>query len=273
MDTISDEEKVKIAGGFLLNSPPGEFNDVFNDIRVLIGNDQLLQRGVSKTFEQYNSEQFTPVDVPGQSHKVIISKFNQVDSSRYIDPRSNQMFSFDHLRQTASDPQPNSGSNHPHRKAVDDAFQEYVAEHFATGVASVFVHDNHLVACIVANKYNPRNYWNGRWRSQWTIEISGDQAKAKGLLRAQVHYYEDGNVQLNSEKTVEVTASGGDLANNIVKAAKKAEIEYQTALNESYGQLSSTTFKALRRALPITGSKLDWNKILAYKIGGELSQK
>jgi len=273
MDAISDEEKVKIAGGFLLNSPPGEFNDVFNDIRVLIGNDQLLQRGVSKVFEQYNTEQFTPVDVPNQSHKVIVSKFNQIDSSRYFDPRSNTAFAFDHLRQVASDSQPHSGANHPQRKALDDAFQEYINEHFATGVVSVTPHEGNLAVCVVANKYSPRNYWNGRWRSQWIVEISGDQAKAKGLLRAQVHYYEDGNVQLNSEKTVEVTASGSDIAGKIVQAVKKAEIEYQTALNDSYGQLSNTTFKALRRALPITGSKLDWNKILAYKIGGELSQK
>jgi hypothetical protein len=40
------------------------------DIRVLIGNDSLLQRGVSKQFEQYNTEQFTAVDMPGQSYKV-----------------------------------------------------------------------------------------------------------------------------------------------------------------------------------------------------------
>jgi len=41
------------------------------DIRVLIGNDALLQRGLAKHFEQYNTEQFTPVDLPGHSHKVF----------------------------------------------------------------------------------------------------------------------------------------------------------------------------------------------------------
>jgi len=275
MTDITDTEKVTIAGQFLLNSPPGEFNDVFNDVRVLIGNDGLLQRGLTKQFEQYNTEQFTPVDLPGHSHKAIVSKHGQVDSTHYVDPRSNQVFAFDHMRLTASELQPHSGAEHPLRKAVDDSFQEYISEHFQTGVVSVFSEGNTLHVCVVANKYNAKNYWNGRWRSYWAVEVSGSSAKAKGVLHAQVHYYEDGNVQLNTEKSVEITAngSGAELASNIVKAAKKAEIEYQTAINESYAQLSDTTFKALRRALPITRNKLDWNKILTYKIGGELSQK
>jgi len=270
---MAEEDKIKISGQYLLYSPPGEFNDVFNDIRVLINNDTLLQKGILPYFEQYNTEQFAPVDLPGQSHKVIICKAGQIDSTHYVDPRSNQVFTFDHMRQVASDPQPHSGDTSSTRKALDDAFQEYINDHFPTGSTCVFANGNKFTVAIVANKYNPRNYWNGRWRSHWTIDVSGNSATCKGILRAQVHYYEDGNVQLNTEKNVDLQVSGSNIAAEIVKGVKKAEIEYQTALNESYGQLSDTTFKALRRALPITRNRLDWSKILHFRIGSELSQK
>nr|KAF6469048.1 capping actin protein of muscle Z-line subunit alpha 2 [Molossus molossus] len=161
-EQLSDEEKVRIAAKFIIHAPPGEFNEVFNDVRLLLNNDNLLREGAAQ---------------------------------------------------------------------------------------------------------------NGRWRSEWKFTITPSTTQVVGILKIQVHYYEDGNVQLVSHKDIQdsLTVSNEvQTAKEFIKIVEAAENEYQTAISENYQTMSDTTFKALRRQLPVTRTKIDWNKILSYKIGKEM---
>ena len=275
-ERISDSDKVRIVSGFIKNAPPGEFNEVFNDVRVLLNDDRLLKEGASSAFSEYNMEQFTPVKV--ERDHVLITQQGKLDGSRFVDPRNKKSFKYDHLRKEASEIQPTSvdATAEPYRISLDTAVQGYAKEHYPDGVVTVYGSSSggkiKLVVCIEDHKFSPQNFWNGRWRSEWeaTFSPGGGNGEIKGVVRAQVHYYEDGNVQLVSFKDFTDSFSTADPAKGIVKAIEKAENDYQSALSDNYKTMSQTTFKALRRQLPITRTKFDWNKHAAYKLGSEL---
>ncbi|KAI8926649.1 F-actin-capping protein subunit alpha [Entophlyctis helioformis] len=276
----TEAERVAIAAGFLKDSPPGEINDVFNDVRALVANDSLLQESIPAAFEEHNAEQFATVTPPGKDYQVILGKHGHIDGSRFLDPRSGQILTVDQVHLTVSHVESHESQLArrllDYRSALEHAAIEYAAAFFPSSAVTVWAtEDEALVLGIVANKYNPDSFWSGRWRSQWRIQPGAKELT--GFAKIQVHYYEDGNVQLNSSKDYAVNVDAPEdpaaFATVVVKQISKLEAEYQLALNENHNRLSSASFKSLRRALPLTRSKIEWQSILSYKVGAELSSR
>jgi len=61
MGDLSVQEMIKIANGFMLNAPPGEFMEVVTDVRGLLADDSIINDTAPATFRQYNTDQMLQV--------------------------------------------------------------------------------------------------------------------------------------------------------------------------------------------------------------------
>jgi len=81
-----------------------------------------------------------------------------------------------------------------------------------------------------------------------------------------VHYYEDGNVRMSTSKNVEAAGAGASGAEAVVREIAKAENKFQEELNRAFVQLAEGSFKGLRRQLPVTRQRVEWEKIGGYRV-------
>ena len=66
---VTDTEKAKIATHLIQEAPPGEFNEVWNDVRVLLNDDNLMAN-CAPAAAQYHKDQLLPVKYDNGSPKV-----------------------------------------------------------------------------------------------------------------------------------------------------------------------------------------------------------
>lgn len=210
--------------------------------------------------------------------QVLISPYNKLPSSsnQYYDTASSTSFTFDHVASKPSSPQSytHDTQHSPLVTSLLKSLSSHFAEHFPPSSSAAYTvcatpDDSQIAILISTTKSSPKNFLSGRWRSVFLYSPSSNTLS--GSLKVNVHYYEDGNVALSTTKLVQNVALDSDgSAAEIVRKVAAIEKQYQEEVNRTLVGMNETSFKALRRQLPVTRQKVEWEKIRGYGLGGDL---
>jgi len=281
-EEATPEQKRNIASYFISSSPVGEVDEVVTDVRKLIGDGEVLNdEHLNKFLKDYNVEHLVsgpdPDGVP-----CIVSAHGQVADDLFLDPSSGRVMRFDHknrrFTEVTDKKQVLDEKVNGFRVAIEKEVKSYVEGSYKSGKAvfAVYGADSGVITvCISAANVHLGNFWTGGWRAVYQLSVSSQGAvDVKSDIKINVHYFEDGNVQLHTKYPAKISVQVADekkTAAALIKAIKQLETDFQANLEQMYIEMHKDTFKQMRRFYPINKQPMNWN-IAAHKMQGELSQ-
>lgn len=281
-EEASADQKLNIASYFILSSPVGEVNDVVKDVVALINDTSVLSdEKLTAIMREYNLNNLATAQAPDGS-AVLVSPYGEVDAESYLDPATGKVFKFDHKKQAfvgETDQKqvlPDNITNF--RTALQNAAKQYLESVYSAGkwAAAVYAADDaQLTICVSAKNVKLSNFWSGGIQSRYTLNVGQNgQTDLTGSLKVNVHYFEDGNVQLNinHEKSARVQVNDAEsTAKSVIGAMSKLESDFFSTLEEMYLNMNSDIFKAMRRVLPVTRETMTWTSA-AHSLATQMSK-
>ena len=236
--------------------------------------------------QRVNKEHFLCVTVPGTEQKVLLTPTGELPGGNYLDPAGKQQLVISHAEQKCTGVAPLSTEMEAEmsaaeslRSSVDAAMNSYKADKLPDAVVTTYGQKSGgtctVTCCIGICTMSAANYWAGLWRSEWKL-VATDGASSgalTGRVQCNVHYFEDGNVQLDDTKTFSCSVPlSADVGAAFRKAVATHEASAMASVEEIYQHMSDSVLAGLRRRLPVTKMKFDWeNKAAVHNLAKDLN--
>ena len=129
------------------------------------------------------------------------------------------------------------------------------------GVSVTVNSDGNIRAIISTDVQRLRAFWSGRWKSEWTIDVSNKTIS--GSISFMAHYFEGGNVQLHNTRDIDAQpindiSDPSSFVKSIIEAIDEGESSLLVTFTKLMLNMETETFKDMRRALPLTGQHFNW---------------
>ena len=254
---------VNVAKYIIKKTPIGHLGKAIENLKAVVGEEVMDTPDVKKELHAYGESHLSAVKNNVTNTKVVISSLTKDDEGYYYDQGQKVKFQIGLDSGAVENAQPIEVHNGL-RDEIEKKLKQYLQKCYATEVTKSNVYfnqkTNKIVVLISVHNLNLKSFWSGEWLSTWELNIKNNSIN--GTLKAATYYYEEGNVQFNLDTKFNGSTKGGDaaaIADGLIKKKKKSENSVQLELEKVYDELSENYIKPLRRKLPVTGTKVNWN--------------
>ena len=238
---------VNVAKYIIKKTPIGHLGKSLENLRSVVGEQVMDTNDVKKEIHNYGETHLSAVNNDVTNSKVVISPLTKDSEGFYYDQGQKVKFKIGLESGNVEEAQAIEVQNEL-RDVIEKKTKEYLEKCYKMEVTRYNVYydadGNKIVVLISVHNLNLKSFWSGEWLSTWEMDINSKAVK--GALRANTYYYEEGNIQFNLDTKFD-------------DFIKTSENSVQLELEKVYDELSENYIKPLRRKLPVTGTKMNWN--------------
>ena len=223
----------------LINSPPNQFNDIFNDFLNL---SIKINKNIKKQFNDFNlifinkyllselnyydgfywvvdfteeglgdvvigEDVIVDVDMAVIDVDTItntVTNTNDKGSLKQNQTINTIKIQFNH--ETTETTIENSKTTFNYKNQLfllNKRLENYKTKTYPSGHLTISLLTKDLIVLFFSEVKNNKNYYNGKFTSKYLIHfLSETEIEITGEIKIKIHYFEDGNVQLNCTKPV-----------------------------------------------------------------------
>ena len=155
-----------------------------------------------------------------------------------------------------------AAADSPRAKDLYENVKAYQSEYYSSnGVVSalsVAEEGTDLIVRTYSERIDESNCHAGSWTAHWKLQSSGE---LQGTVKVQALCHEEGNIHLHSTSDFGPVSCGEEDA---VQKIGDCEQQVTDSINEMYDDMGEK-LRSLRRAMPVTRTKMDWN-VLSHRM-------
>lgn len=252
-----DPKLLQAAGNLVSDAPPGEFDDCIHALQGFVSDPNIALAAKAAFLEKWMVSRCLPVQVGDKT--AMLCEEASLGDHKFIEPNTMKIFRYDYETRSAQELDDPPHESTSLREVIQSTIQKFSSETLRNGCCGVYDGSEGVAIIMSGSSISKENYRTGNLLLRFTYH----EGHLKGTISLHAHFYENGNAMGSQTSEYNEAISGSDdgqIASNILKKISSMYEDWTNKMADGFELLKSEGLNCLRRRLPKTKTKINWEQ-------------